>query len=390
MNAIEAMVQYCGDRHQIYVLTPHRSNIRLLQTRGIQPVAYKYNVFHRGLDTIASKSISVSQFFESVNARLGTRIGCKLDGVLETLGIDLVVFNEASAKAAKLVDHNFVFTIWDVCHRDWPEFREVYAGRKFERREQMYRRSLPKAVKVIAESAAGAERIANLYQIDRRRIVVAPFIPTQQVRDFLDGRMANDGNNILSRLGIQTPYVFYPAQFWPHKNHAYILDALSYLRERDGYVVHAAFSGGDRGNLAYLKAKVRDLDLDDQVHFLGFIDDADIPPLYQRAAALVMPTYFGPTNIPPVEAHALGCPVIYSDFPSFRAQCGDAALYCDLSNPVTLASHILTVLTDPERVKAMVTEGRARVADLTPALYGRIFGQIFDDYAKILATRGRT
>jgi glycosyltransferase involved in cell wall biosynthesis len=39
-----------------------------------------------------------------------------------------------------------------------------------------------------------------------------------------------------------------------------------------------------------------------------------------------MPSYFGSTNLPPLEAVSLGCPVIYSDLPEFREQMGDAAI----------------------------------------------------------------
>src|SRR5262249_40755456 len=51
----------------------------------------------------------------------------------------------------------------------------------------------------------------------------------------------------------------------------------------------------------------------------------------------VMPTYFGPTNIPPLEALALGVPVCYSDLPAFREQLGARAAYFDLCDPRSLA-----------------------------------------------------
>ena len=48
--------------------------------------------------------------------------------------------------------------------------------------------------------------------------------------------------------------------------------------------------------------------------------------LYTEALALVMPTYFGPTNLPPLEAFQTGTPVLYSDLPGMREQVGDAAI----------------------------------------------------------------
>ena len=55
--------------------------------------------------------------------------------------------------------------------------------------------------------------------------------------------------------------------------------------------------------------------------------------LYKESIALVMPSYFGPTNIPPLEAFNLGVPVLYSDLPGLKDQVGDAALLLDLNKP---------------------------------------------------------
>ena len=71
------------------------------------------------------------------------------------------------------------------------------------------------------------------------------------------------------------------------------------------------------------------LGLAENVHFLGYVPEAHMPGLYRRARALVMPTFFGPTNIPPWEAIALGCPVAVSDIDGMRDQMGDAALFFD-------------------------------------------------------------
>ena len=58
--------------------------------------------------------------------------------------------------------------------------------------------------------------------------------------------------------------------------------------------------------------------LTDQISIIGFVDSAELAALYRGAAALVMPTYFGPTNLPPLEAWAVGTPVIYPE--AFKAQ----------------------------------------------------------------------
>ena len=74
-----------------------------------------------------------------------------------------------------------------------------------------------------------------------------------------------------------------------------------------------------------------------------------------------MPTYFGPCNLPPLEAFALGVPVLYPDEPGLRDQVGDAALLMDLSEPRTMADHLISLLRTPGVSKQLCDKGTARL-----------------------------
>ena len=154
--------------------------------------------------------------------------------------------------------------------------------------------------------------------------------------------------DIITKYALPDRYVFYPAYFSFHKNHLYLLEGLIELQRRHGITLHAVFcGGGDSGDQENVERQVHALGLREQVHFLGLIPDGEVPALYEGALALVMPAYFAPTNLPPLEAMALGCPVIYSDHPDFRQQLGDAALYCNLADASSLADLLASLLRDP-------------------------------------------
>jgi glycosyltransferase involved in cell wall biosynthesis len=55
------------------------------------------------------------------------------------------------------------------------------------------------------------------------------------------------------------------------------------------------------------------LGLEKEIHYLGYVPNEDMSGIYAEAVALVMPTFFGATNIPILEAWAFGCPVLTSD-----------------------------------------------------------------------------
>ena len=107
------------------------------------------------------------------------------------------------------------------------------------------------------------------------------------------------------------------------------------------------------------------LEVSDRVRFTGFVGDAEIAELYRASLALVMPTYFGPTNLPPLEAFSLGVPVIYSDKPGLRDQVGDAALLVDLNDPGALAAAIVRIQDDPSLRDCLVTEGKRQLFKVT-------------------------
>ena len=117
------------------------------------------------------------------------------------------------------------------------------------------------------------------------------------------------------------------------------------------------------------------------MHFLGLVPDEDIPALYEAALALVMPAYSGPTNLPPLEAVTLGCPVIYSDLPEFREQMGDAALYCDLADVSSLADHLSALVQDTALRDRLRAAGRKFATEIARIDYGEMLKPVFDDFA---------
>jgi len=113
------------------------------------------------------------------------------------------------------------------------------------------------------------------------------------------------------------------------------------------------------GNLAHVRRIAGELGLADRVAFPGFVPNGEIRCFYKQSLALVMPTYFGPTNLPPLEAFHLGVPVLYSDLPGMREQVGDAALRLDLNDPACLAEHLLSLVKTPGLREQLIARGHA-------------------------------
>ena len=291
--------------------------------------------------------------------------------------IDLIYFLSPSHLCQFITRNNYMVTIWDLCYRDQPEFPEISFNGQFEKWEDLTRNSLFKAVAVLTNFETIKADIVRRYGCDPERIYVAKFLPSNGIK-------ADCATNIREKYSLKERYIFYPAQFWSGKNHVYILDGLKLLRDKFGIDIDAVFSGSDMGNLKYVLNYARKLGLEKRVRYVGFVPHGEIPSFYKQAIALVMPTYFSPTNIPPLEAFALECPVCYSDLPGSRDHVRDAAFLMNLDDPESMARHIITILNDPEVVRAKVKRGRQLLSEWTEDDYWNVLKEIFDKYARKL------
>ena len=293
--------------------------------------------------------------------------------------VDLAYFLGPNSWARDLDEINYIATVWDLCHRDDLEFPEVRWNREFEAREKNYRASLPRATAIFVDSEIGKKNVVHRYGIDEGRVHVMPFQAAAATRKF---NVVNSpsSTNVRVKYQLDAPYVFYPAQFWAHKNHVYLLEGLRILEERYGLRVGAIFSGGDQGNLSYVQSYARRMNIADRVRFVGFVDNEDIPELYNQSVALVMPSYFGPTNLPPLEAFELGVPVLYSDKPGLRDQVGDAALLMDLNDPASLANHLKVLVDDSQLRLRLIKAGKQRLYDFNATCRVRILSRVLEDF----------
>jgi glycosyltransferase involved in cell wall biosynthesis len=256
-----------------------------------------------------------------------------------------------------------VFPIHDLQHLFQPEFPEVAARGERARREFLYRNAVPRAAAILADSGIGREDIVNAYRADPSRVHALPHLAPTYLRAEVGEA---DLERVRRRYEAPARYLFYPAAFWPHKNHARLLKALRVLRDRHGVRLPLLLAGRRDREYPALAALARELDLGEQVRFLGYVPDEDVSALYRGALALVMPTFFGPTNIPYLEAWSLGCAVITSSVRGLPEQVGDAGLLVDPRDEAALAEAIWRVHSDDALRRTLVERGRRRVAEWTP------------------------
>jgi glycosyltransferase involved in cell wall biosynthesis len=260
----------------------------------------------------------------------------------------------------------FVVPIFDLNHRLQPEFPEVSDFGETNSREYFYINTCRYATLVLVDSEMGKADVLRFYGdvIDEDRIRILPYYPPIEGRALPDQKQLD---RVRAKYNLPRRYFFYPAQFWPHKNHTLILQAIKLIADETGDVVPVVFCGAYWTytmalNFKELMAQAVKLGIADRVRYLGPVPDEDMAALYTLSAGLVMPTFFGPTNIPPLEAWHFGRPVITSDIPGLREQNGDASLLVDPRSPQALAEAMKRVWREEALCTELVRRGRKRLA----------------------------
>jgi glycosyltransferase involved in cell wall biosynthesis len=291
-------------------------------------------------------------------------------------GIQMIWFVGVDAQAPP--DIPYIATLWDLQHRRQPFFPEVSARGVWDKREQFYGHFLGRAAYCLTGTEAGKKEIVHFYQLEESRVRVLP-LPTPAFAL----NPPPSGISVQDELGLDQEYILYPAQFWPHKNHINLILALKWLKSIHGWPLMLVLTGSDQGNLAHVRQVAEQAGVASQIRFPGFVSREQLTALYRNATALVFVSYFGPDNIPPLEAFALGCPVIASSVEGASEQYGEAVLSVDPSDPEAIGEAIWRLRSDSGLRQALISAGAARARRWTAHDYVDGLFKLFDEFAAI-------
>jgi glycosyltransferase involved in cell wall biosynthesis len=316
-----------------------------------------------------------------VGRRVSSSRAHALQEVVRERGLDMLWFNHLEPIDVGLP---YILNIFDLQHRLQPWFPEVSANGQWDERETAWSRAIRRASIITVGSEQAKQELSFFYGVPLDHIHAVPFPTPQGAIDAAHSVAAADTPDVRRTYGIEGEYLFYPAQFWAHKNHVNLLHALRRLRDEHGIALSLVLTGSDHGNLAHVRDVATRLGLERSVHFLGFIPHADVIAIYRGALALAYVSFFGPENLPPLEAMAMGCPVVLSDIAGVRTLYGDAPVLVDPRSDASIAAGIRRLVEDPALRQRCVVLGRDIAMQNTSARYVHRIQEILDDFEPII------
>ncbi len=175
------------------------------------------------------------------------------------------------------------------------------------------------------------------------------------------------------------PYILCVGRLEMLKGFDIAIRALALIRAR-GIELRLVIVGRDNGALADLRELVERLDLSNAVSFVGFVDHAALPPIFQRAFATVVTSRTEAFPATPLEAMSLGSPCILSRVGGITdlATDGRDALMCQPDDPAQVSAAIERVHRDSSLRRRLVDGGLARSRSFS-------WPHIIEDYEAVYA-----
>lgn len=270
----------------------------------------------------------------------------------------------------------YIVAIPDIMHKYYPSFPE-YPLKERVKRNILYKNASEHSVFAIVDSLQGANDLNSFYSIPMEKIKIIPYVPSGYIYKYKD-MSTKTASNILLKYSIPNKFLFYPARFWYHKNHIRLLKALELVRETYQEIIDLVLVGYQEENSIVMDF-IKKNNLSDQISYLGYVSDKEMVALYKKSVALIYPSLFGPTNMPPLEAILLGTPAICSKLFSMPAQIGDAGFFFNPFEVKDIADKIYKIWVDKDLRSDLIRKGYKKAKNITLERYAKQWEAVIDD-----------
>jgi len=268
---------------------------------------------------------------------------------------------------------NTILTVHDLSFVRVPESASPKLKRYLDR---VVPDSVRRADLVLADSQATKDDLVALYHTHPDKIqVLLSGVDSRFQPATTDPRDLRRKYNIPPR-----PYIFSVGTVQPRKNYARLIQALALVRAR-GHDVSLVIAGGKGWLEDPIYAAIRETNMQEYVHFIGFADEQDLPALYTHAACTAFVSLYEGFGLPILESMGCGTPVVTSRVSSLPEVAGDAALMIDPYDTHAIAESISRILIDDTLRQTLIRRGRERVKQFT---WERSARQLVDLYRQVL------
>jgi glycosyltransferase involved in cell wall biosynthesis len=246
-----------------------------------------------------------------------------------------------------------------------------------------FERSARQADRVIADSRSTARDLERIFAVPASKIE-AIHLGVGPAYKLHDPRAAAE--LVANKYGVSKDYALTVGTVAPHKNLITVIKAMKILRDRGELSFQLlALGAKSRKDTTLFKALQSSGLTGEDIRFLGYVPEEDLPVLYSGSCLFVFPSLYEGFGLPLVEAMACGVPLVASNTSSIPEVVGDAALLVPPTQPEAFAEAILRVRSDTDLRKALIDRGLSRAACFR---WDKAAGQLLECMRNLAAEKG--
>jgi hypothetical protein len=226
-----------------------------------------------------------------------------------------------------------------------PDFQHVHLPAFFsdienETRDKTFRSKIEQADCVVISSYDAKEDYDKFAPAQINKGKVLQFV--SDIDQSIYTLSQNDFERILLKYKIPNKFFYLPNQFWKHKNHIIVIEALNKLKKQ-GIEISVVCTGNMqteevKGNVAHLNSLIEAYGLKNNMIFLGLVNYQEVQTLLRYSVSVLNPSLFEGWSSTVEECKSLGKNMIVSNINVHKEQNPPNSLYFDPLNDEELVN----------------------------------------------------
>lgn len=270
-----------------------------------------------------------------------------------------------------------VLTIHDLKYISQPSYFLGAAHLKHLVMKTMLLHATRRAQAIMVDSLFTAQDLTRRLEIKTEKIHIIPLA--------VDGRFfqkcsPQELEQVRRRYHLPQQYLLTVAERRPHKNLPGLIQAFALFRQSSNLPQRLVIAGKAYTDYLEPQMMVEKLGLVNQVQFLDYVEDADLPALYQMAEVFLLLSFYEGFGLPILEAMASGTPVIASNSTALPEVVGENGLLVNPSEPKAAAEALHSLMTKESLHEALSLKAQLwaqqftwrRCAEQTLACYHKV------------------
>jgi len=247
-----------------------------------------------------------------------------------------------------------VVTIHDVGYEYYPRSYSPFALRYLK---MTTKHTVKKADQIIVPSESTRKDLISMYGCDGKKIKVIYHGYNSDLYRKIDDETKIGLVKKKYGLGENEDYLFFVGRLEERKNILGMIKAFYKVKSQTNFDYKLVIAGKPGVGYGEMQKLVKDLMIENDVKFLGYVQEEDLPFLLSGADIFLFPTFYEGFGIPILEAMASGVPVITSKTSSCPEVAGEAAILVNPDNIQEIAEGIVRILSDDRLRNTLVQQG---------------------------------